>query len=76
MFYDSVNETGKKQIRMFAGFGWIRPESPRYCADLLTMCTYVEKTARIDHELVKNTPNAAQIGHEFSTIRHDPRDFL
>ena len=31
------HETGKKQLRIFVGFGWIRPESPRYCAEFTTM---------------------------------------
>ena len=30
----------------------------------------------IDHELVKNTPNAARIGHEITEIRDDSRDLL
>ena len=30
-------ETGKKQLRIFAGFGWIRHESPRHCAEFATM---------------------------------------
>ena len=32
MFYDSSTKKGKKQLRIFAGFGWIRSESPHYCA--------------------------------------------
>ena len=72
-------ETGKKQLRMFARFGWIRPESPRYCAKFTTMCydlfgnTAIRK--RINHELVKNTLNAARIGHELTEICDDSRRF-
>ena len=37
-------ETGKKQLRIFAGlagFGWIRPELPGYCAEFTTMCNNI-----------------------------------
>ena len=34
-------EAGKKQLRIFAGFGWIRPEPPRYCAEFTTMCNSI-----------------------------------
>ena len=30
----------------------------------------------MDHELDKNTPNAAQNGHELTEIRKDSRDFI
>ena len=35
-------ETEKKnQLRIFARFDWIRPESPRYCAEFTTMCNNI-----------------------------------
>ena len=73
-------ETGKKQLRILAGFGWIRPEPPRYCAEFTTMCNSIFKNTairlRINNELVKNTPNAVRIGYELTVIRDDSRDFL
>ena len=69
-------ETGKKQLRIFAGFSLVQPESPRYCAKFTTLCNNIcRNTARIDHELVKNTPNAARIGHELTEIRDDSPRF-
>ena len=48
-----------------AGFSWIQPKSPRYCAEFTTMCNNIfgntEISKRIDHKLVKDTPNAAWI---------------
>ena len=44
VFHDVLRfryETGKKQLRIFAGFGWIRPEFPRYCAEFTTMCNNI-----------------------------------
>ena len=41
---------GKKQLRIFAGFAslcWIRPESPRYCAEFTTMCNKIYVNAEI-----------------------------
>ena len=61
-------EIGKKQLGIFAAFSWIRPESPQYFAEFTTMCnTILRNTAissGIDHKLVKNTPNAARVGHK------------
>ena len=34
MFYESV----MIRVRVFSGFDWIRPESPRYWAVFTTMC--------------------------------------
>ena len=70
MFYDSSTKKGKKQLRIFAGFGWIRSESPRNCAKFTAMCN------NILDKLVKNKLNAAQIGQELTEICDDSRDFL
>ena len=34
LFYDLVT----KQLQIFVGFGWIRPELPRYCDEFTMMC--------------------------------------
>ena len=65
-------ETGKKQLRIFAGFGLSRHDTV-LCNNLFGN---TEISSRTDHELVKNTPNAARIGHELTEIRDDSRDFL
>ena len=73
-------ETGTKKLRIFAGFGWIRPELPRYWAEFTTMCNSIFRNTaisqRIDHEIVKNTPNAARIGHELTEIRDNSPRFV
>ena len=72
MFNDSVRKKVRKSyeyLRDLAGFGlshWDTvPNSLRFA---ITLC---RNTARIDHELVKKTTNAAQIGHELTEIRDD-----
>ena len=66
MLYDSVT---KRVRNSYAGFGWILPESPGYCAEFTTMCNNIcRNTARIDPKLVKDTPNAARIGHELTEV--------
>ena len=59
-------ETGKKQLRIFVGFGWIRPEWPRYSDKFTMMCKNLfGNTAiniRINHELDKSTLNACTNG--------------
>ena len=46
MFYDSITkryETGKTELRIFALFGWIRPESPRHCVRFTTRYHIVKR---------------------------------
>ena len=64
MFYDSVT----KQARNSYDHSWDSSgfdESTTMCNDLFRN-TAVE--SRINHKLVKNTPNSAKLGHELTEI--------
>ena len=61
----------------FVGFGWLRPESPRYCHEFTTICNNLLGNAtrelRTSHQLVRNAPNACT---NLARIYRNPLQFL
>ena len=74
-----LNDSVTKQVRNSyeysrdsAGFGLSRRDTVPNSLRCAITC---RNTANIDHELVKNTPNAARIGHELTEIQDDSPRF-